>query len=149
MQENLLTGPELRQRFQQKFEYSRVLLEFSEQQQTLIESGDYSELMNVLQQKQLLIEALQQVSQTDPPLAWQWKTRKEQLPPSLRQECEYWLLQSEQLLEQVMQQENNCTQQMQQQHQQTQQQLATASINLDVHDAYQDYTDQNSFDYNQ
>lgn len=139
----------LANRLQQKYEYSRVLLELSQQQQGLIEQQDYDQLVPLLLQKQTLIEALQATSQTTPSLPELWKQHRDTLPPLLRQECESWLERSEQMLEELMSYEQACTSQLLRQREETQHFLAAASDSLQIQNAYEEFPTHSQFDINQ
>ncbi|MCA8983131.1 MAG: hypothetical protein R3C12_11320 [Planctomycetaceae bacterium] len=144
----MLDAPELRRRFQRKYEYSRVLLELATQQQELIEGDDFTGLIQLLARKQTLIEALQAVSVVEPPLVTQWRLCRDRMEPGMRRECEAWLEQSEQLLEQLLEFEQQCASRLQRQRNDTQQQLAAVSGTLHVQEAYQDFPEASHFDMN-
>ena len=145
---SLLPVSQLRSRCQQKYEYSRALSELTAEQTQLVEERNYTALVNLLARKQTLVDALLQVSQTEPPLPIAWRQHRHLLSPAVRQECETWLAQAETILAHLIATEHACSTQVEQDHQQTRQQLATASQALNVHLAYEETFTGQQFDAN-
>ncbi|MBL4883547.1 MAG: hypothetical protein JKY95_03290 [Planctomycetaceae bacterium] len=144
-----LTGDDFRSLFQRRHEYSRLLLELSTKQQELIGQGQYNELIELLLKKQTILDALQSLSGTDPPLLEQWKENRETISVALRRECEHWLSLSEQVLAELMDLEQTCTSQLQQKRDATQSQLEAVSNTIHVQDAYSQESFDSQFDRSQ
>ena len=142
-------GEEFRSLFQRRHEYARLLLELSNKQQTLIDEGEFSDLIELLLRKQTVLDELQAISQTDPPLLEQWKEKRDSLSGTHRQQCEQWLAQSEEVLAELMDLEQRCTSQLQHKRQATQSQLEAVSSTIHLQDAYHHRPINSRFDRSQ
>ncbi len=129
-------GEEFRGLFQRRHEYARLLLELSTKQQSLIEEGEFSGLIELLLRKQTVLDELQAISQTDPPLLEQWKKMRDTISMAHRNECDQWLVRSEEILAQLMDLEQRCTSQLQHKRDATQSQLEAVSSTIHLQDAY-------------
>jgi len=138
MTENMLTLKELRQLLQHRHEYSRVLLTLADAQSELIDQGEYSGLIELLVQKQTVLDAFHQSSQLSPSLREQWHAVRDQLEAGPRQECERWIAETEANLERLIASEQTSTEQMQVKRDQTRDQLQLVSAGLAAQDAYTD-----------
>lgn len=148
-EESAISGDEFRSLFQRRHEYARFLLELSTRQQELIAQGEYSGLIDLLLRKQTALDALQGLSQTNPPLLEQWKSHRDSISITLRRECEHWLSVTEQILAQLMELEQTCTSQLQTKQNETQSQLEAVSNTIHVQDAYRQEPVNSRFDRSQ
>ncbi|MCG6154500.1 hypothetical protein [Rubinisphaera margarita] len=144
----LLSAEQMCQLIQRRFEYSRLLLEISVEQESLIQQGQYAELIEILLKKQTLLDALRTCSDCDPPLPRQWHSLRNQLPSEERSRCESLLEQTENALASLMDREQVCTDTLQRQKDDTQTQLQLVSGGIAVQNAYQDDDGNSQFDRN-
>ncbi len=142
-------GHEFRALFQRRHEYARMLLELSTRQQQLIETAEFSSLIELLLRKQTVLDELQAISQTDPPLLEQWKDKRDSISQTERQECDHWLSLSEQVLSELMDLEQRCTSQLQHKRDTTQTQLEAVSGTIHLQDAYSQPPVSHQFDRSQ
>lgn len=124
--------------FAVRLEYSRALLKLSLQQQDLIEQDDYTQLLDVLGQKQRLLGQLDQYTRQLPQLWEKWKADRDQLPTDQRETCETILQQSEAVLSALLQNEDTSTQSMVDRRNQTREQLKSLNQGGRVGEAYRD-----------
>ncbi len=143
------SGEQFRGIFQRRHEYARLLLELSNKQQRLIEEGEYSGLIELLLRKQTVLDELQAISQTDPPLLEQWMKKRDSLSGVHRQECEQWLAQSEKILAELMDLEQRCTSQLQQKRETTESELEAIASTIHLQDAYTQPPAGSRFDHSQ
>jgi len=142
-------GEKFRSLFQRRHEYARLLLDLSTQQQELISHAQFGGLIELLLRKQTLLDALQELSQGEPPLLQQWENNRNLIPETVREECEHWLALSEQVLADLMELEQTCTSELQQKRDHTQTQLEAVSNAVHMQDAYHQDSFQSQFDRSQ
>ena len=121
---------------QRRQHYAQTLVELIQEQDSLIQSGEYASLLDFLARKQALIDALLGYSQLTPSLQDRWQTARGEMPEDMRLRCEDYLSRTEADLAFLLQEEERCSNDLQQQHHQTQQQLEQVSQGLALQGAY-------------
>lgn len=138
MQSQFLSDSELLNIFQQRQKQIAGLLELSRQQETAAQSDDYSQLLNLLGQKQAIISRLDETSKRMPHLRENWHAVRDQADAGVRARCEAVLEDCELSLATLLEIEKKCTTVLNDKQNQTKQQLRELSSAGDVHDAYRD-----------
>lgn len=90
-------------------EYCRSLVELARHQDELIRGNEYPDLLQVLSQKQRVIELMHEVSQPFGNVAVYWRRIREGLQPSLRTACEDAINAAEALLAEALAIERTST----------------------------------------
>ena len=116
-------------------EYCRAMMQLADEQQTLIETNRTSELLQLIAQKQRVIDGLTQLGQAFGGLAVYWKQIRDGLPAGVRAECDAILAESEVLLAAALEREAQGTRQLTQRRDQTQQQLRKIGQTLEARTA--------------
>jgi hypothetical protein len=106
--------------FRTRREYCRALVELVRQQQPLLATENYDGLLELLQQKQQLVEAL--LAET--PTTQRWRQDRSQLAADERQACEAVLSEAAALLQSLMTSEQADVQDLQRRRETTFAQLA-------------------------
>ncbi|MBI1311860.1 hypothetical protein GC176_11255 [bacterium] len=114
---------ELLQVLKTRREYCRAMTQLAGQQQTLIDQNQMPELLQLIAQKQRVIDGLTELGASFGGLANYWKQIRDTFTPELRIECEAILAESEVLLAAALEREAHGTRQLTQRRDQTQQQL--------------------------
>lgn len=117
----------------------RTLLELSEQQPELIATDQYTQLLEVLHQKQRVLGRLDQWDAAHPELWPQWKQQRDTLPDGLRDDCEALLAESESLLAELLAREKSGTEALTQRRNETSEALKQVAEGVQVHQAYRDH----------
>ncbi len=97
------------QAFRARTACCRALLELTQQQQDCLASEDYTVLLELLVQKQQLLDEITTTGPGGPELWQDWRTEREFLPPSSRAACEATLDEAEELLKELLHLENAST----------------------------------------
>ncbi len=116
-------------------EYCRAMTQLAEQQQTLVEQYRTSELIQLIAQKQRVIEGLSKLGASFGGLSEFWKQIRDTLPADIRAECDAILAESEVLLAQALEQEAQSTQQLTHHRDKTQQQLRQVGQTIETRNA--------------
>ena len=124
--------------FKTRLEYCRALQSLSIRQMELIQANDYSAMLQVLSQKQQLLERFDSLNQRHPELWQLWQNTREELEPEWRSDCEQMLAESESILDDVLQRDNDGTELLSERRDQTQRQLQSIASGSQVHTAYRD-----------
>lgn len=104
-------------------EYCRAMTQLADEQQTLIDGNRTPELLQLIAQKQRVIDGLTELGAAFGGLAAYWKSVRDSLTDDIRAECESILAESEVLLAAALEREAQGTKQLAQRRDQTQQQL--------------------------
>lgn len=128
-----LTADEYLAAFRQRRECCRALLELSREQQRLIDAADYSELIELLQVKQRLVDEL-----VGPPSApWKsWKNDQSGLPATARTTGDSLLEETEQLLQSLLAEEQVGTNILIQRRDASERELSQMNSSLQIDSAY-------------
>lgn len=132
------TESEFLQAFQHRHEYSRALLELSNDQQRCIDESDTTMLLEVLTQKQRVIDEYINLRNQQPNLAADWKSIRNSVSLEIRLKCDHYLEQAEAMFLKLMESEKQCTQQLSEQKNKTEQQLRTVTAGAAAHHSYHD-----------
>lgn len=95
--------------FKSRRDHCHALLNLSRTQQELIHADDYTGLLVVLGQKQLILGRLDEVASRHRKLFADWKTLRESLAAETRLNCEHILAETEAILAELIEEENNST----------------------------------------
>lgn len=124
--------------FRARREYCRAVLELSRQQAALISRDDYAELLEVLSQKQKILNHMEE-HQRQSALAWShWQQERSQLSREQRQACDDVLAEIETLLAELLQQEQDSTDLLTSRRETTRRELLAVSETGHVHEAYRE-----------
>lgn len=123
--------------FQLRRAVCRELLSLSRRQATLIAADVLTELVDVLQSKQDLLEHLGQLSRDQLPLRTTWTARRDNLPVSMRERCDAVLTETEALLSVLLREEASSSSQLLARRDATQRELQSLSVGVQAQQAYQ------------
>ena len=112
--------PGLLDALQRRREYCRAMLELSRRQSKLIDNGDYTELLQLIAQKQRVLEHLAESGQMFGGIVNYWKSIRERLDADLRTRCQSAIDESESLLAESMTLEKQGTTLLSQRRDETQ-----------------------------
>ena len=96
--------------FQSRRDHCHALLNLSRTQQELIRADDYTGLLVVLGQKQMILGRLDEVTSRHREIISQWQSLREQLDAETRLNCDHVLAETEAILAELIEEENNSTQ---------------------------------------
>jgi hypothetical protein len=113
-------------------EYCRAMTQLADEQQTLINENRTSELLQLIAQKQRVVEGLAELGQAFGGLADYWKQIRDGLAAELRAECDAILAESEVLLAAALEREAQGTRQLTQRRDETQLQLRKIGQTLEA-----------------
>ncbi|HUQ71898.1 MAG TPA: flagellar export chaperone FlgN [Planctomycetaceae bacterium] len=131
--------------FRSRREYCRALLDLSVEQQALVTAEDYPGLVELLNHKQQLLDALLDAGR-EPAALWQaWRTERDHMPGDVRQACEVVLDDAEQLLQQLLALEAESTQRFSANREIAQQLLRDVNQGSQLLAAYQSPSDPAAF----
>ncbi len=116
----------------------RALLELSQQQDELIAGDEFSQLLTLLGHKQQLLAKLSESMNSIPELWQTWSQHREHLSESVRSACEQILGQTEDVMQQLLEQESISSHNLQARRDETQRQLQSISHGASTCRAYQD-----------
>lgn len=119
-------------------EHCRDLLVLSRQQSQLIDADDYTQLLEVLGQKQRILGRLDEINQQHPDLKGQWQLHRKTAETLVRDDCEHVLAEMEAILAELLNTEKESTDQMIARRDATQRRLKAVSSGAQVHAAYRD-----------
>lgn len=122
--------------FRQRREYTRVLLEMSLQQESLITRDAYTELLELLANKQQILMELEKLSAQNSQLWHNWKTVRENLADDVRLECESLLEATESDMAELVDCEHRGTEELHTRRDALQAKLSTISNGSVAHHAY-------------
>lgn len=94
--------PDLLDVLQRRREYCRAMLELSRRQTDLINAGNFPELLQLIAQKQRVLEHLSELGQTFGGIVDFWKTERDRLDTELRSRCQQAIDEAESLLAESM-----------------------------------------------
>jgi hypothetical protein len=114
------------------------LLDLSGQQAALIETNNYTQLLLVLGQKQRILGQLDELKQRFPGIQQRWPTLRETIDPSLRNDCERLLAETETLLADLLNEEQESTEFLTKRRNDTQRRLQAVAEGPRIHSAYRD-----------
>lgn len=126
------------QLFNTRREYFRLLLNLSRKQASCIHGEQYSELLEILGQKQRILGSLDELSRTRQRQIHEWTTARDQLDPTMRSACEEVLAECESLLADLLSEESTSTTHLTTRRDRTRQQLQAVSQGTHAHAAYHD-----------
>ncbi len=124
--------------FKTRRQHCRALLELSRQQLQLIAGDDFTELLDVLGQKQRLLGCLDELKHRHPQLWDRWQAQRDSLDAAVRHDCETALAESEGFLAEILENERGGTQALTARRDATQKQLQAISQGGQAHAAYRD-----------
>src|ERR1700685_687793 len=114
------------------------LLELSRQQNRIINASDYSSLLGVLGQKHRILGRLDEIKRRYRELGRQWTALRESGPPSVRQDCQAVISETESILSELLQTEKDGAEQLQDRRDETRRQLESIAEGVHVNDVYRD-----------
>ena len=114
------------------------LLQISRSQLGLVETDDYSQLLQLLGGKQQIISRLEAISSRNPQLWDKWRGERQRLAPGAREICEQTLAETESLLAELLEHERIATETLSRRRDQTAHQLAAVAGGSRVNQAYRD-----------
>jgi hypothetical protein len=120
-----------------RLEYCRALRALSVRQMELIESEDDAAILQVLSQKQQLLEEFSRAPQQTQ-FRQQWRASRDALTPDLRSDCERMLAECEAVLDDVLQREQAGADRLAARRDNSQQQLQMITHGAQAHGAYRD-----------
>lgn len=112
--------PNLLDVLQRRREYCRAMLELSRRQADLINDGNFAELLQLIAQKQRVLEHLSELSQSFGGIVDFWKTERDRLDADLRSRCQQAIDEAESLLAESMSLEKEGTEVLSQRRNETQ-----------------------------
>ena len=118
-------------------DYAIQLLSVSQMQRELIENGRYSELIELLQHKQCILDRLHDRDAPNRQCLKDWPSMRSRFASGERNSIEQTLSESERLFGDLAQHESECQQLLQTQRDETGAQLKRLSQNQNVRAAYQ------------
>ena len=124
--------------FKTRREHCHALLELSRHQLQLIVGDDFTELLDVLGQKQRLLSCLDELKQHQPQLWEQWQAQRDSIDPAVRRDCETALAETEGFLAEILENEKGGTQALTERRDATQKQLQAISRGSQAYSAYRD-----------
>lgn len=119
-------------------EHCRDLLELSRNQNRVIDSSDYSQLMSILAQKQRILGRLDEIRRRYPDLLRQWTTLRDTGLPALRSRCDALITETESILAELLQTEKDGADQLCLRRDTTRRQLEGISQGVRVNEVYLD-----------
>ena len=126
--------------FLQVFEVRRQcfdeLRKLSDEQHSLIDQDDYTQLLALQGNKMRVIGQLEVVTAQHPHLMKDWKSNRDRMPPGIRQQCEATLAETEKLLALLLEQERNDTQKITDRRDETRRQLQGLTSGVRAQQAY-------------
>lgn len=121
------------QAFRTRTACCRALIELSQRQAALISSNDYAALIDLLQQKQCLIDEL--IGPPDAP--WKtWPSHRDTVSPPLRAECAAALAEAEHCLQMLLAEEKDHTELLRTKRTTTEHELALVNHSHQTYTAY-------------
>lgn len=112
--------PDLLDVLQRRREYCRAMLELSRRQIDLINEGNFAELLQLIAQKQRVLEHLSELGQTFGGIVNFWKSERDRLATELRARCQQAIDDAESLLAESMSLEKQGTAVLSQRRNETQ-----------------------------
>lgn len=112
--------PQLLEVLQRRREYCRAMLELSRRQSELIGAGNFTELLQLIAQKQRVLEQLSELGQMFGGIVGYWKSVRGSLATDLRVQCQLAIDDSESLLAESMTLEKQGTAMLSQRRDETQ-----------------------------
>lgn len=131
------SSPEFYPAFQLRQACCQALLELSQRQSELITEENYTEMLEILQSKQSLLDHLGRLSRDQQPLRDAWSTQRETLSAEDRLRCDAVLSRTQALLAQVLAAEQSSTRQLLARRHVTQRALQSLSAGVQAQMAYQ------------
>ncbi len=131
-----LNGNDFLTIFTTRLEYCRSLLDLSRRQMETISDDDYSALLELLGQKQRILDRLDALNHLHPRLWPDWHQHRDSFEGELRDACEDVLKTSEQVLAELVTAENDSSAVMTERRDATRQQLHEISEGTQAHKAY-------------
>ncbi len=116
-------------------EYCRAMMQLAEEQQTLIAQNQTAQLLQLIAQKQRVIDGLAELGRAFGGLAGYWKQIRDGLAADLRAECDAILAESEVLLATALEREAQGTRELTQRRDETQRQLRQVGQSLETRTA--------------
>ena len=112
--------PELLDVLQRRREYCRAMLELSRRQAALIDDGNFSELLQLIAQKQRVLEHLAELGRTFGGVVDFWKSVRGRMVSDVRSKCQAAIDDAESLLAESMALEKQGTETLSQRRDETQ-----------------------------
>lgn len=122
--------------FQLRHACCRALLELSRQQAGRIADDNFTELTEILQSKQALIDHLGQLADEQQPLRTAWPLQRDGLSAADRERCESILADTEALLAVLLNEERSSSTQLTIRRDATQRELQTLAVGVQAQEAY-------------
>lgn len=128
--------------FRARRECCRALLDLSREQQNLIDTDNYDELVTVLEMKQRLVDEL--VGDVDAP--WKsWKQNRTQLSPAGQHACEVLITETEALLQALLDEEQIGVTRLTKRRDATEHELSLITSTEQIQAAYHSTADHRSW----
>ena len=119
-------------------EHCRELLKLSRVQRQLIDADNYAGLLLVLGRKQRIVGSLDALANAAPNLKQAWRTERESMDESLREECEHVLAETEAIFVELLQEESESTEYLTRRRDSTQRQLQAVEQSSQMHTSNRD-----------
>jgi len=127
--------PDLLSVLRRRRELARAMLHLATRQQELISQQQFSELLQLIAQKQRVLEQLTELGQSFGGIVEHWRSVRDRLPQELRQQCQEAIDDSEHLLAQIMDLEQQGTAVMTRHRDETQKRLQEAGHAVEARSA--------------
>jgi len=114
------------------------LLDLSGKQAELVESSDYTQLLEVLGRKQRVLGRLDELKQRQPDLAEQWRVARNTAPQEWCDDGEHVIAETEAILAELIEQETQSTERLTRRRDSAQKDLQAISNGSRAHEAYRD-----------
>ena len=124
--------------FQSRRDHCHALLNLSRMQQDLIHRDDYTGLLVVLGQKQLILGRLDELKSRHVEMFSQWNSKRDSIDADTRQNCEHVLAETEALLAELIQEEDSSTKNIVRRRDEAHVELESLSEGGKVNHAYRD-----------
>lgn len=118
--------PDLLSVLRRRREFARAMLELSRKQRELISQRQFSELVQLIAQKQQVLEHLTELGQAFGGIVAHWKSVRDQMDSALRAEHQQVIDETEALLAQIMEIEQQGTTELAQHRDETRKKLLNA-----------------------
>lgn len=122
--------------FQARQACCRALLELSREQSRMIADDQHTELLDLLNSKQALIDHLSRLAAEQEALRLAWPSERGALAPVDREKCNALLAETETLLATLLEEEQASSLQLMTQRDATQRELQNLAVGVQTKDAY-------------
>lgn len=122
--------------FRTRFEYCRSLWELSSQQEAAIQAEDYDLLLELLGQKQQILNAFSRVHAACPNLWEIWDFERDRMSESIRADCQRALQATRDVMRQLKINDDTSTQHLVERRDKLEQEIQTVSAGSNAMKAY-------------